>query len=188
MLEHGAVGAHGGGHRLPGGPGRVLEGHVVGLKVVAIDLGCFSEEGPSTGLRILRRRNHHITGILAETEQGDARSVLGNVDALMVDAGNDLDKDPAMGCVGGVVQRLLNRGVVACAGGGTRAVRIHPYVHVLRLAGAHRQEAESRAREAHGETYGKARGRQRHAHDYGSKDGGASAGPFPQEWFGRALR
>jgi hypothetical protein len=52
VLEDGAVGAHGGGDGLAGVAGGVLEGEVVGLEVVAVDLGGLGEEGAAGSLGV----------------------------------------------------------------------------------------------------------------------------------------
>ena len=52
VLEDGAVGADGGGYGLTGVAGGVLEGEVVGLEAVTVDLRGLSEEGAAGSLGV----------------------------------------------------------------------------------------------------------------------------------------
>jgi hypothetical protein len=79
VLEDGAVGSDGRRYGLAaGGGGRwgvVLEGDVVGLELVAVDLGGGGEEGPAGGGGVLAGGDDDVGGGFAEADQRDAGAV-----------------------------------------------------------------------------------------------------------------
>lgn len=131
VLEDGTVGAHGGSNGLAGWAGFVGEGDVVGFKVVAVDLSCFGEECATGHLGVLAGGDDNLGGVFAEAEQRHTRAVLGNVDALVIGAGNDLNIDAAMRGFRGMVERLLDGGVVGRAGSRAGAMRVDFDVNIL---------------------------------------------------------
>ena len=117
VLEDSAVGADGGGDGLAGVAGGVLEGEVVGLEGVAIDLGCFGEEGAACGFGIEGVGDDGVLGCFAKTDERDVGVVLRDDDALVIDARNDGDDDSVAGWSERVVvERVLDGGEVVCAG------------------------------------------------------------------------
>src|ERR1035441_5965739 len=95
VLEDGSIGAHCGRDSLTSVAGGVFKSQVVCLKSCAVDLDSFSEEG-STGLFGVKAvGDDHIGGRLAHADQRDIGVVLRNDDALVIDAGRNLDKNAA---------------------------------------------------------------------------------------------
>ena len=116
VLEDGAVAAIYDGDGLAGVACGVLEGDVVGLESGAVDLDCLGEEGAAGGFGVEGVGDDDVGGGFAGADEGDVVVVLGDDDALVVDAGGDLDEDAAGSAVriwggeGVVIEGILDGG------------------------------------------------------------------------------
>ena len=139
VFEDASVAAIGYGYGLAGVSGGVLEGDVVGLEACPVDLDGLGEESAACGLGIERIGDDDFAGSLAEADERDVVVVLGDDDALVIRAGNDLDEHAA-GCAVGirrgegmVVERVDDGGEggeVLVAGRGGTGGGIHADVNV----------------------------------------------------------
>ena len=140
-----AVGADGGGDGLAGVAGGVFEGEVVGFEAGAVDLDGFGEEGAAGLLGVEGVGDDDVFGRFAYAEEGDVGVVLGDDDALVVDAGGDLDEDAAAGAGrrGVMVEGVLDGGedgAVFVAGVGVRGGGVDADVDVLCVGDVQREE------------------------------------------------
>ena len=131
VLEDGAVAAIGDGYGLAGIACGVFEGDVVGFEAGAVDFDGLGEEGAACGFGVEGVGDDDIGGGFAGADEGDVVVVLGDDDALVIDAGCDLDEDAAGGAVGVgggegmVIEGVLDGGEdgeVFVAGVGVRGV------------------------------------------------------------------
>ena len=100
VFEDAAVAAVGYGDGLAGVAGGVLEGDVIRFEAGAVDLDGFSEEGAASDTGVERVGDDDVGGRFAEADEGDVVVVLGDDDALVVGAGDDLDEDAAGSAIG----------------------------------------------------------------------------------------
>ncbi len=109
------------------------------MEAGGVDLDGFGEEGAPGGLGVEGVGDDDVRWGLAEADEGDVGVVLGDDDALVVGAGDDLDEGAAKGAVGVrrgegvVVEGVLDGregGAIFVAGGGWRSGRIDADVDV----------------------------------------------------------
>ena len=100
VLEDAAVATVGHGDGLAGVPSGVLEGDVVRFEAGGVDLDGFSEEGAAGDAGIEGVSDDDFRRRFAEADEGDVVVILGDDDALVIDAGDDLDEDAAGRAVG----------------------------------------------------------------------------------------
>jgi len=114
MPEYGAVGAVGDSNGLTVVSSAVLDGEVVGFEARAFNLHSCGQVG-SARLRCVERvGDDDVGGRFALTDESDVGVVLGDEEALVIGARDDLDDDAAWGAVwvecgeGMVVEGVLN--------------------------------------------------------------------------------